>query len=84
MRWNDCNYRHQASDEIPAMRQPSFNDRHGVVLHDACWLLLKAAFAPQSVPIWRLYKVCESLPFPLYWDGVCWEHDYGGLAFLDE
>ena len=84
MRWNDSNYRPQASDEVPVMREPSFNGRHGFVLHDACWLLLKAALEPQSVPIWRLYKVCESLPFPVYWDGVCWEHDYGGLAFLDE
>ncbi|MCJ1349887.1 hypothetical protein MMC31_008130, partial [Peltigera leucophlebia] len=84
MRWNDWNYHPQASDEVPVMRQPSFDGRHGVVLHDACWCLLKAALDPQSVPLERLFNVCESLPFPLYWDGVCWEHDYGGLALLDE
>lgn len=83
VRWNDCNYHPHASDEVPVMRQPSFNGRHGFVLHDACCCLLKAALS-QSVPIWRLYKVCESLPFPLYWHGVCWEHDYGELASLDK
>lgn len=84
MRWNDWNYCPQASDEVPVMREPSFNGRHGVVLHDACWCLLKAMFDAQSVPLERLFKVCDSLPFPLYWDGACWEHDYGGLALLDE
>ena len=84
MRWNDWNYHPQASDEVPVMREPSFNGRHGVVLHDGCWCLLKATFDAHSVPLERLFKVCDSLPFPLYWDGVCWEHGYGGLALLDE
>ena len=54
------------------------------MLHDVCWCLLKAAFDTESVPLERLLNIYESLPFPLFWEGVCWDHDYGGLVLLDE
>jgi hypothetical protein len=84
MRWNDRDYHLEASDIVPVMGEPPVNGRHGFVLHDACWCLLKAAFDTESVPLERLLNICESLPFPLWWEGVCWDHDYGGLGLLDE
>ncbi|KAK3178681.1 hypothetical protein OEA41_000818 [Lepraria neglecta] len=84
MRWNDRDYHLEASDRVPVMRQSPVNGRHGFVLHDACWCLLKVALDTESVPLERLFNICESLPFPLWWEGVCWDHDYGGLALIDE
>lgn len=84
MRWNDRDYHVEASDRVPVMRQCPVNGRHGFVLHDACWCLLKVALDTESVPLERLFNICESLPFPLWWEGLCWDHDYGGLALLDE
>ena len=84
MRWDDRDYHLKASNRIPVMKQPPDNGCHGFVLHDACWCLLKAASDTQSVPLERLRNICESLPLPLWWEGVCWDHDYGGLALLDE
>lgn len=84
VRWNDRDYCLEADDSVPVMRQPAFNGCHGFVLHDACWCLLKKAFDAEDVPLERLLDICESLPFPLRWNGVCWDHDYGGLALLDE
>ena len=66
------------------MRQRPANGRHGYVLHNACWCLLEKAFDTEIVPLERLLKVCDSLPFPLRWEGVCWGHDYGGLVLLDD
>ncbi|KAI9765323.1 MAG: hypothetical protein M1839_005523 [Geoglossum umbratile] len=83
MRWDD-DYLFPASDELPVMQQHPLNGRHGFVLHDACWHLLQRAFRPSEIPLERLLEVCESLPFPLRGDGVCWGHDYGGLLILDD
>jgi hypothetical protein len=82
-RWDDDHYLFPASDEIPVMRQHPLNGRHGFVLHDACWHLLQRAFQPVEIPLKRLFEVCESLPFPLRGNGICWGHDYGGLLVLD-
>ena len=84
MRWNDQNYDFQASDRIPVMWHRPVSSRHGFVLHDACWCLLKTAFDTESVPLGRLFNICESLPFFLFWDGVCWDHGYGGSVLLDQ
>jgi hypothetical protein len=65
------------------MRQRPANGRHGFVLHDACWCLLEKAFDTERIPLERFIEVCDSLPFPLRWGGVCWDHDYGGLALFD-
>ncbi|KAF2471330.1 uncharacterized protein BDR25DRAFT_393460, partial [Lindgomyces ingoldianus] len=61
------------------MRQHPLNGRHSFVLHDACWHLLQRAFQPSEIPLKRLLEVCESLPFPLQGNGVCWGHDYRSL-----
>jgi len=39
-----------------------FKNRHGVLIHAACWSLLEAAFHPRKVPLQRLLDVCRSLP----------------------
>src|SRR5579862_7117241 len=83
MPWDD-DYLFPASDELPVMRQHPLNGRHGFVLHDACWRLLQRAFHPNDTPLKRLLEVCESLPFPLRGNGVCWGHDYGGLFIIDD
>ncbi|KAI9781319.1 MAG: hypothetical protein M1839_006112 [Geoglossum umbratile] len=82
-RWDDRGYFFQASDELPVMRQPPENGRHGFVLHDACWCLLQKAIEPDSIPLERFLGVCRSLPFPLRGVGVCWGHDYGGLNLFN-
>jgi hypothetical protein len=65
------------------MRQPESDGQHGFILHDVCWRLLLKAGEPLGVPILRLVLMCESLPFPLGFDGVYWGHTYGGLLELD-
>ena len=40
MRWDDQDCVFHAGDEIPVMRQFPENNRHGFVLHHACWRLL--------------------------------------------
>ena len=57
---------------------------HGFLLHDKCWILLNRAISPPSVPLERLLRLCESLPFPLRFDGVSWDHGYGGLTVYDD
>lgn len=84
MRWDDDDCLFLASDELPVMRQHPLNGRHGFVLHDACWYLLQRAFQPCEIPLMRLLEVCESLPFPLRRNGVCWDHDYGSLLVFDD
>ena len=66
------------------MQKSPVNDRHGYVVHDACWCLLEKFLHPRAVPLARLLKICESLPFPLRGSGVSWGHNYGGLVLLDE
>ncbi|KAL8828532.1 MAG: hypothetical protein Q9170_006562 [Blastenia crenularia] len=84
MRWDDQDFVFHAGDELPVMRQRPENNRHGFVLHDACWRLLQKALEPEKVPLERLLKICRSLPFPLRGIGVCWNHDYGGLTAFDD
>ncbi|KAI4275266.1 MAG: hypothetical protein L6R35_006283 [Caloplaca aegaea] len=82
-RWDDQDV-FQAGDDIPVMRQRPKNNRHGFVLHNACWRLLQKALEPEDVPLERLLKLCKSLPFPLRGISVCWNHDYGGLTAFDD
>ncbi|KAL2049704.1 hypothetical protein ABVK25_010045 [Lepraria finkii] len=66
------------------MRQPESDGQHGFILHDVCWRLLLKAGEPLGVPILRLVLVCESLAFPLGFEGVYWGHSYGELLELDD
>ena len=84
MRWDDKDCVLHAGDELPVMRQQPENNRHGFVLHHACWRLLQKALEPEKVPLERLLKICRSLPFPLRGISVCWSHDYGGLTAFDD
>ena len=59
------------------MRQPAADDIRGYVLHHAYWCLLQKATEPASLSLERLTSVCESLPFPLGSNGLCWGHEYG-------
>ncbi|KAF2467765.1 uncharacterized protein BDR25DRAFT_291107 [Lindgomyces ingoldianus] len=81
-RWDDddSNLRPQ---ELPVMRQPPLHGRHGFVLHDACWMLLRRAWGPEEIRVDRLVEMCESIPFPLRTNGLGWQHRYGGLVDLD-
>lgn len=83
MRWDDPDYIKQAGDEIPVMKQRSDNDRHGFVIHDACWRVLQKSVEPNTIPLGRFFRICSSLTFPLRGIGVSWGHDYGGLSKID-
>jgi hypothetical protein len=65
------------------MKQTKVNGRHGFVFHDACWSLLDKACHPDPVPYERLFKICDSLPFPLESIAISWGHDYGGPVIID-
>lgn len=83
LRW-DSVQQESALQQLPVMRQPESDGQHGFILHDVCWRLLLKAGEPLGVPILRLVLVCESLPFPLSFDGVYWGHSYGELLELDD
>ncbi|OKL56123.1 hypothetical protein UA08_08708 [Talaromyces atroroseus] len=83
MRWDDHGYTEPSSYEIPVMKQRPEDNRHGYVVHDACWRLLQKASEPHDIPLVRLYKICSSLPFPIQGIGVSWGHNYGGVSIID-
>ncbi|KAH8692355.1 hypothetical protein BGW36DRAFT_44910 [Talaromyces proteolyticus] len=83
MRWDDHGYTKQLRDQIPVMRQSPENNRHGYIVHNACWCLLQKVVEPNNIPLERLYRICSSLPFPIRGIGVSWGHDYGGLSIID-
>jgi hypothetical protein len=64
----------QQLQKLPVMQDPESDGQHGFILHDVCWRLLLKAGEPLGVPILRLVLMCESLPFPLGFDGVYWGH----------
>ena len=65
---------------IPIVPQQSFEDRHGLLLHETCWKLLEAALDGPQVSLERLMEICQSLPYEDEWNGVSWGHDYGRLV----
>ena len=76
----------------PSLRwdtNPESNDQlevsgiHAFLLHDACWKLLQKASERAGLSLERLVSVCEALPFPVWYSGLSWGHDYGGLLKLD-
>ncbi|KAM3482561.1 hypothetical protein MY8738_003910 [Beauveria namnaoensis] len=75
----------ESDDEIhvPVMCQEAIDGLHGFVLHSACWNLLSKACKPVGPSLERLLSICESLPFPLWNNGVSWGHDYEGLFELN-
>lgn len=84
MRWDDHGYTGPCRDRIPVMKQfPEDRNRHGYVVHDACWRLLQKVVGLNDIPLERLYRICRSLPFPTRGIGVSWGHDYGGLSIID-
>ena len=83
-RWDDEGYSFPESHEIGVMYNRSKNCRHGYVFHAACWSLLEKFYHPKEIPVERLLRVCESLPFPLRTYDVFWGHDYVGLLCLDD
>lgn len=83
LRWDSMS---ESDDQlhVPVMRQTVVNGLHGFVLHSACWNLLNKACEPTGLSLERLISTCESLPFPLWFNGVSWGHDYEGLLKLDD
>ncbi|CAG9987329.1 unnamed protein product [Clonostachys byssicola] len=77
-RWEDPEYDPQNdSVRFGAMTQRSVNGRYGFIFHESCWSLLEETFAPNEVPLQRLFDVCLSIP--IAWDVMDWDHTYGGL-----
>ena len=81
-RWDDEGYQFPATDELPMMRQGTWNGRHGFILHTVCYSLLQEFFHPKGVPVARLLEICKSCPFQYL--GLSWGHDYGGIVCLKD
>ncbi|KAM3430203.1 hypothetical protein MY4824_007809 [Beauveria thailandica] len=81
-RW-DCMPDPDDQLHVPVMWQSAIDGLHGFVLHSACWNLLNKACGPVGPSLERLLSICESLPFPLWYNGVAWGHDYEGFLKLD-
>ncbi|KAK3311673.1 uncharacterized protein B0T15DRAFT_549385 [Chaetomium strumarium] len=60
--------------------QPFSRDRRGIIIHDACWILLEEALRPAPVPLQRLLEVCNSLPIPCRCNALAWVYKLGGTA----
>lgn len=65
------------------MRLSAVDGLHGFLLHNTRWDLLNKACEPAGLGLERLISTCESLPFPLWYKGISWGHDYDGLFKLD-
>ena len=83
-RWDDPGYAHPVEDEFAVMGQRKINGRLGFIFHEACWSLLERAFHPASVPVIRVFEVCDSLPEAMGGESINWGHDYGGLAIVKD
>jgi hypothetical protein len=83
MSWDDASYVPRESDRVGLMEETPVEGRHGFVLHDACWRLLRAALDPDPVSLARLFRLCKSLPMPGAEERLCWDHYYGGLLAED-
>jgi hypothetical protein len=81
-RWDNEGYQFPVTDELPMMREPPFDGRHGFILHAVCYSLLREFFYPREVPVARLLEVCKSFPFQYL--GLSWGHDYGGVICIDQ
>ena len=81
-RWDDPGYDSPLEDLFVAMVKRKDGDRRGFVFHDACWFLLEQAFHPATVPLGRLFDVCDSLPVVILGGTLNWGHDYGGLSII--
>ena len=81
-RWDNEGYEFPVTDELPMMRESSFDGRHGFILHAVCYSLLREFFNPREVPVARLLEVCKSFPFQCL--GLSWGHDYGGVICVDQ
>lgn len=77
-------YEPSDDDAFGANQQSPRNNRHGFLFHGACWALLERYFQPRAVPHLRLFKVLNSLPFPLGCTAINWGHNYGRLSLLDD
>ena len=83
LRWDDEANASATLIDVPVMRHPRLNGKHGFVIHEACWQLLQRELLPDEISLKRLLAICESLPFPLAGLGVYWGHDYGHLLVLE-
>ncbi|VUC36982.1 unnamed protein product [Clonostachys rosea] len=83
VRWDDPSYDHpNLDDQFDVTRHDPNSPRHGTVLHNACWLLLKQYYAPREVPLERLYDVTASVPE--HEEALNWGHDFGGLLKVND
>ncbi|KAJ3497627.1 hypothetical protein NLG97_g1750 [Lecanicillium saksenae] len=82
MRWDEVSNEDDLL-ELPVMRSSARDGRHGFVLHEACWRLLQTAPGAAYLSLDRMWKVCRSSPLPVWFNGVCWGHDYEGRLTLE-
>ncbi|KAI2629534.1 cyclin-like F-box [Hypoxylon sp. NC1633] len=69
--------------EVPVIGRRPAGGLHGFVIHDACWNMVQKVGGPAGFSIERMVCVCESLPNPLWFNGLSWGHDYGGILELE-
>lgn len=81
----DFNERFDTTSEPGTHIKVSRNDledgQHGYPFHEACWALLEKTWAPEPVPVRRLFDACLSLPWSGHAGNFTWDHDYGGVVF---
>ena len=82
LRW-DTDSTSSEQVEVSVMQRGAVRGAYGFLLHDACWKILQKASEPTGLSLERLVSVCEALPFPLWYNGLSWGHDYGGLLSYD-
>ena len=66
-------------DSVMAFCGDEINGTNGFPFHEACWSLLELAYSPQPIPCEILFEVCRSLPSPLPYRSINWDHGFGGL-----
>ena len=48
----------------------------GIVFHESCWQLLRKFFAPDQVPLIRIFEIFDSVPFDGMGYDLCWDETY--------
>ena len=48
----------------------------GIAFHESCWHLLRKFFAPDQVPLIRIFEIFDSVPFDGKGYDLCWDSTY--------
>ena len=79
----DWEYEQERSTTTVEVLRPRYQSRgalrygfDGIAFHESCWHLLRSFFAPNQVPLCRIFEIFDSVPFDGEGYDLCWDSTY--------